>query len=410
MGKVSPVSIKYTIFAKFEATGVVEKPDVIGAIFGQTEGLLGEDLELRDLQKNGKIGRIEVSLKTESSKTEGEIQIPTSLDKSETSIIAAAIETIERVGPCDAKVKIERIDDVRSSKRDYVLERAKALLAGMSSPDSREMQSAVTASARTSKVQEYGEEQLPSGPDMDNEEIIVVEGRADVLNLLTYGIKNSIAMNGASLPKTITKLGETKKLILFVDGDRGGILNAKDAIANANIHSVAQAPAGKEVEELTGKEIISCLRAAMPVKDFQRMNFSEERGGESRKYSPRRGRMSEEREPRSYSQEESALPEEKREKEISNDEEISIFREKLNQIQGTRAILLLDINLNEIRKISASSLMIALKRIRRQIYAIVYDGLATNTMIDLAESAGCKHFVAKNFAVSRETKINLLSL
>ena len=55
---------KYIINAQFEVDGVVEKPDVVGAIFGQTEGLLGEDLDLRELQKTGRIGRIDISVKS----------------------------------------------------------------------------------------------------------------------------------------------------------------------------------------------------------------------------------------------------------------------------------------------------------------------------------------------------------
>jgi DNA primase len=398
MGKISPISIKYIIYAKFEATGMVEKPDVIGAIFGQTEGLLGEELELRDLQKNGKIGRIDVELKTEESKTIGEIQIPTSLDKAETTIIAAAIETIERVGPCDAKVNIEKIEDVRVNKREYVLERAKKLLAAMSSPDSREMESEVAASLRTGRVQDFGEEKLPAGPDLENEEIIVVEGRADVLNLLKYGIKNAIAMNGASLPKTITRLGESKKLILFIDGDRGGILIAKDAIANARIFAVAQAPAGKEVEELAGKEIIACLRAKIPVDDFKR-EYLRERTERVRRGRPERTER--------IKTEEAA---EEKEPEKSEEELVEIFRDKLSKIEGTKAALLINTNLEVMRKVSPSEIGNALRRAGRRVYAIILDGLATNTMIKTAERANCKYFVAKNFAVSEETSVNLLSL
>src|SRR3989344_1160304 len=98
MAKISPVSIKYMIYAAFRSEGPLEKPDVIGAIFGQTEGLLGADMELRELQKDGKIGRIEVDLETVDSKSIGEIQVPTALDKSETTLIAAALETIDRIG------------------------------------------------------------------------------------------------------------------------------------------------------------------------------------------------------------------------------------------------------------------------------------------------------------------------
>ena len=410
MGKISPVSIKYTIYAKFEANGVVEKPDVIGAIFGQTEGLLGEELELRDLQKNGKIGRIDVNLKTENSKTEGEIIIPTSLDKAETTIIAAAIETIERVGPCDTKVTVTKIEDVRFSKREYLLGRAKELLAGMASPDSRELQTEVASSVRTSRIQEFGEEKLPCGPDMENEEIIVVEGRADVINLLRYGIKNSIAMNGTSLPKTITELGKTKKLILFVDGDRGGILIAKDAIANANISAIAQAPKGMEVEELSGKDILASLRAKMPVNEFVR-----EKGQESRRL--REKRMPERHESREKAGNAQALSEQGKSQALSEQlpekseaEVTAVAKEMMKEIEGTRAAVLLDTNLEVIRKIQSSDIGFALRKSRVRVYAVVLDGLATNTIIKTAEHAGCKYFIAKNFAVSEETQINLISL
>lgn len=116
MAKISPVSIKYTVHAKFSAHGSVEKPDVIGALFGQTEGLLGNDLEMRELQKEGKIGRIEVELKSEDGKTTGEIKIPSALDKAETALIGAAIETIDKIGPTEATIEVESIEDVRGGK------------------------------------------------------------------------------------------------------------------------------------------------------------------------------------------------------------------------------------------------------------------------------------------------------
>ena len=128
MGKISPVSSKYIINATIEIEGVVDKPDVIGAIFGQTEGLLGEDLELRELQRSGRIGRIEVNIDTRGGKSRGTIIIPSSLDKSETAIVGAALEIIQRIGPCNAKVRVQNIEDVRISKRSFVVERAKELL------------------------------------------------------------------------------------------------------------------------------------------------------------------------------------------------------------------------------------------------------------------------------------------
>ena len=176
MAKISPVSIKYMIHANFRVEGALEKPDVIGAIFGQTEGLLGNELEMRELQKEGKIGRIEVELERKDKITQGKIKIPTALDQSETTLIAAAVETIEKMGPCDAQIEIEKIEDVRGSKRDYIIERAKKLMSELKgTTDSREISKEIKDSARTAAVQDYGEEKLPAG-DLSGNEIVVVEG------------------------------------------------------------------------------------------------------------------------------------------------------------------------------------------------------------------------------------------
>src|SRR3989344_4412453 len=268
MAKISPVSIKYIIHAKFEASGAIEKPDMIGAVFGQTEGLLGEDLEMRELQKAGKIGRIEVNIEYQDGKTIGEIEVPTAMDKTETTIIAAALETIERVGPTDTKITVEEIEDVRGSKRDYILERAKKLMERFGNDDSEadEMAEEIKDSAKLSRMQTYGVENMPCG-DISGEELIIVEGRADVVNMLKKGIKNVIAMNGTKLPESIIELSKNKDtVILFVDGDRGGNLIIKNVMENAKIDYIAMAPEGKEVEELTGKEILQSLRKKIPAE------------------------------------------------------------------------------------------------------------------------------------------------
>ena len=242
MAKISPVSSKYIVHTQITTEGVVEKPDVIGAIFGQTEGLLGNELELRELQRNGKIGRIEVKLEVRSGKTSGFIIIPSSLDKVETAIIAAALETIQRIGPCNAKVEVQNIEDVRVSKRSYVTERAKELLKELTEkvlPDSQEITDEVAYSVRMMEVREYGKDRLAAGPAIDeSDEVIVVEGRADVLNLLKHGIKNVICLNGTSVPETIKELSKKKVLTAFVDGDRGGDLIIRKLLSSSDRKSV----------------------------------------------------------------------------------------------------------------------------------------------------------------------------
>ena len=402
MGKVSPTSIKYIIYAKFFAEGTVEKPDVIGAVFGQTEGLLGEDLELRELQKNGKIGRIEVSLNTVDSKTSGDIEIPTALDKAETTMIAATLETIEKVGPCDAKIKIEKIEDVRAGKREYVVSRAKELMAQITSvqPDSKELGATVTALAREAKIKEYGKEMLPAGPELDGKEIIVVEGRADVLNLLRYGIKNVIGMNGNSLPETIKELSKEKEITLFIDGDRGGILIAKNAIENANIVFIAQAPAGKEVEELVGKEIIYSLRDKISSAEFVSSVMRKKN---------LRGRKRSADIAAQRTEQEEYFEEEAEEKKELTDKQIDDLRTMLDAMIGTKGACLLDYDLNVMKRFPLSEIQ-NLRRFGKAADIIVIDGTVTNTIARIAERLGCKYLVARTFAVTGKTRISLISV
>ncbi len=387
MAKISPVSIKYMIHASFTAEGALEKPDIIGALFGQTEGLLGSDLEMRELQKEGKIGRIEVELERKDKLTLGTIKIPTALDQSETTLIAAAVETIERIGPCDSQIEVDKVEDVRGSKRDYIIERAKKLMSSLSgNTDSREISNQIKESARMDTIKEYGEEKLPSG-DLSKNEIIVVEGRADVLTLLRNNINNVIAMNGTKLPKDIIELGNKKELTLFVDGDRGGKLIAQNVSDNTKIKNVAVAPEGKEVEELNGKEIWQSLRKKMPIEEFAKKNWNK---GDKDKF---------EKTPKN------SVEVKKFELDEGKKSELKKIAEKN---KGKERAILLDENLEEIKNISIKTLAISFKKIDKKPFVVLLDGTATASIIKSAEESGCKVLVAKNFAI-RDTSLKLLS-
>ncbi len=254
---------KYIVKAHFDVQGVVEKPDVVGAVFGQTEGLFGPDLDLRELQKSGRIGRIEINLDSKRDKTTGSIVIPSSLDKVSTAIIAAAIESVDRIGPCEAKITLEKVEDVREEKRNAILTKAKDILRKWvveSSPSTEEVVKEVASSLRGVDLIEYGPEKLPAGPEVESGSLIVVEGRADVILLMKVGIKNVVALNGTKVPDTIIKLTKDKEVTAFLDGDRAGDLILKELQQVADIDYVARPTYGKEVEELTPKEIMKALR------------------------------------------------------------------------------------------------------------------------------------------------------
>lgn len=274
----SPDTTKYLIHINLTAEGVVEKPDVVGAIFGQTEGLLGEDLDLRDLQRTGRVGRIDVQITSKKGETTGEILISSSLDRAETAILAASLETIDRVGPCVAHVAVASIEDIRVSKRKLIVERAKEILIERfddGTIDSDELLDDVRQTLRVEKIGSLGEERLPAGPNvLESDAIIIVEGRADVLNLLRYGIKNAVAVEGTNIPRTVVDLCGKKTTTAFFDGDRGGELILRELLQVADIDFVAFSPKGKSVEDMSKKEVIKTLRNKVPV-DYVRDQYFE---------------------------------------------------------------------------------------------------------------------------------------
>lgn len=426
MAKISPVSSKYIINASIEIEGVVDRPDVIGAIFGQTEGLLGADLELRELQRSGRIGRIEVNVDTRSGKTQGTIVIPSSLDKAETSIVAAALEVIQRIGPCNAKIKIKELEDVRISKRNFVVERAKALLKTLMDqqmPDSQELADEVAHSVRIMEVQEYGRERLPAGPMIEeSDEIIVVEGRADVLNLLKHGFKNGIAMNGTSCPQTIIDLSKKKEVIVFVDGDRGGNLIIKELINVGEIDFVAKAPDGKEVEELTKKELHKSLRAKITLEQAK-MEIGSVDTSESIKKpmfgNKRPQHQHQKRHIHNISKPASARHNSSRNQQqyqrssapSLNPAEKSKFKSMLENLIGTKGAYILDNKLNVLGKVPFTELSTTLKSLNAGIYAVVFDGSADRGIVDVASRAGVKHIVAMHSAVGSESRgVNIVTV
>lgn len=445
MGKISPVASKYIVHASIEIEGVVDRPDVIGAIFGQTEGLLGADLELRELQRSGRIGRIEVNVDTRSGKSQGSIIIPSSLDKAETAIVGAALEVIQRIGPCNARVRVRKIEDVRVSKRNYVIQRAKDLLKNLmesAMPDSTEVIEEVATAVRIMEIVEYGRDRLPAGPHIEEtDEVILVEGRADVLNLLKHGFKNAIAMNGTSCPPTIVELTKKKEVTVFVDGDRGGNLIIKELLNVGEIDFVTWAPDGKEVEELAKKEIHKALRSRITVEQAKHElarndtsnSIRKQRGGvpQQSRYRERDGR---DRGRPGYDRDRGRQPQQPQraagavgtagaagpaqpppiaQKPVAKPKLREGEKQKLSSVLesliGTRGACLLNEKLEVLGKVPMTELAPTLQSTKA--YAVVFDGIAEKSLIELAERAGVSHLVAMDSEMRpNQTRLNLVTV
>jgi DNA primase len=369
-GSSQTVTVKYEIRAKFEIEGVVEKPDVIGAVFGQTEGLFGPELDLRELQKSGRIGRIEIDLTSKQDMTNGSIIIPTSLDRVSTAIIAASLESINRVGPCQAKVTLERIEDIRDSRRKIIIDRAKQILHQWNIetlPSTEEVFKEVSETLKATKVINYGSEELTATPGIeDAKEILIVEGRADVINLLRCGISNVIALEGAKVPETIIQLSKEKEATAFLDGDRGGDLILKELLQVADVKYIARAPQGKEVEEIGCKEIFTALQQKVPIEKLKGKR-------ERRKV---------------------MLPK----------KAVDIAQE----LQGTLEAVLLNDKVEQIERLPVSELADKLQQ-TSGVDMVVFDGVITQRMVDIASDRDIKYLIAARIseAVKPSLKVNL---
>ncbi|KYK27266.1 MAG: hypothetical protein AYK23_02470 [Candidatus Proteinoplasmatales archaeon SG8-5] len=403
---LDPNTTKYLIKGNISADGVVEKPDVVGAIFGQTEGLLGEELDLRDLQKGGRIGRIEVEISSSKGKSEGAIEIPSSLDQVETAILASALETIDRVGPCKAKVRITSIEDVRVTKRSIIVDRAKELLQEMlkeSKEVSINLADSVMEGVQIQEILTYGPDKLPAGPNIDQADaIIIVEGRNDVLNLLKAGIKNAIAVEGTDIPKTIQELTKQKTATAFVDGDRGGELVLRELLQVSEIDFIARAQKGKEVEELTNKQIMKSLRNKVHAEQFVTMYSLENGKGRSEmpKSEPPRPAKEKVEEPAKKEppkpsgrkllgrKAEDEPPKEKAEPALSDEQKM--YRDMYNEVSGKALARIISEANSVIAEMPVKDLAEALKgqNDTQGVKAIVFDGIVTQRLLDIAHDMG----------------------
>ncbi len=384
---IDPSTTKYMIKATINADGVIEKSDVVGAIFGQTEGLLGEELDLRELQRSARVGRIEVELESKNGKSQGTIMLPTSLDKVETVILAAAFESIDRVGPCKATIKVDEVEDVRVSRRKQVIERAKTLLGEVMERGKIEGESiadTVRQAVQVEEITNYGADHCPAGPNIEQSDaIIIVEGRRDVLNLLKYGIKNVIAVGGTNIPKTVAELTKEKITTVFVDGDRGGELILRELLQIADVDFVARAPQTREVEEIPQKLIMKSLKNKIPRDQYMDM-YNIKVGNDKKEVAEK---------PQKVKKDFFSKSREKK----KTDDRFSPDRQKnyesiLNDISGSLKAVVFDGSGNELKKIPVRELTDEIKK-GGNISAVVFDGIVTQRLLDIANNKNVKEIV-----------------
>lgn len=428
MGKGEELTTtKYLIYAELNANGIVEKPDVVGAVFGQTEGLLSNDLDLRELQRTGRIGRIQVTIHSNGGRATGDIVMPSSLDRIETAILAASLETINRVGPCEAAIKIKKVEDVRAVKREQVVDRAKQIYKSMMdtvNPANVKMIEEVRESMRVHEITEYGHDKLPAGPNIHTSDaIIVVEGRSDVLNLLKYGIKNTVAVEGVNVPKSIGDLSKKRTTTAFVDGDRGGELILKELLQIGDIDYITRAPKGKEVEDLEKDEILIALRDKVPIDQFLANHADISSKNKSNNFNQKREKNFNNKPKIDFNKQKVEFQKpniefskQKAEFEKPNvefnknkiekaneikaevvsveDDEASLMKDMLKEIEGSGTGSFLDHALNVTKEVKVEEIYDELKKAEEKIDTIIFDGIISQRLVDISSSKEIRNLVA----------------
>ena len=287
----------------------------------------------------------------------------------ETAIIAAGIESVDRIGPCKAEITIDKVEDVRISKRKQVVDRAKGILTGMIKEGREEIEDIaeiIRQSVQVEEIEYYGKEHLPAGPNVGKSDaIIVVEGRNDVINLLKHGIKNTISVEGTSIPKSVVDLCTEKVATAFVDGDRGGELILKELLQVADIDFVARAPKTREVEELPYKLIMKSLKNKIPTEQYMEMH------GIERENSKPVSRKETKKETKKESRSEPKL----------NDTQKN-YKKLLSEVKGTHAAVLLDSNGKELGRLQVEALIDEIPKSKP--HTIIFDGITTQRLIDIA--------------------------
>ena len=383
--------LKYHVKLKFEVDGIVEKADIIGAIFGQTEGLLGPEMNLNELQKVSKVGRIEVNVDTKSNTTKGDALLPMSTDISTAALISAAIESIDKVGPFQGKFLLVGIDDIRAIKKKIIVDRAKKIIqewATKTISEGEEMLRDVYDASKPGKLTTFGKAQLACGTGVfDSPYIILVEGRADVINLLRAGFDNSIAIEGAKIDETITNLTSGKKVIAFLDGDRAADLILKELQGLVKIDKVLRAPAGKEVEECTPLEISDILKDVIePTTEQYEVPVQHQK-------STKRSKIYENNN-LAYQ----GAPNFDNGEKAKDDPQItSAIKEAYPQINETLEALILDNSKQVLLKVPVSELIKRLDSLEGARY-LVMDGIITQRLIDAAYKAGIEYVVGHRMA------------
>jgi DNA primase len=310
-------------------------------------------------------------------------------------------------------VAVEKIEDIRVTKRHKIVDRAKELLVDRfeeGAIDSTVLLDEVRDAMRIEKVSELGPDRVPAGPNVtDSDAIIIVEGRADVINLLRFGIKNAVAVEGTKVPPTIVDLCQTKTATAFLDGDRGGELILRELLQVADIDFVAYAPRGRSVEDMSRKEITKALRNKVPVEFLREQMERPATEGKPSRAAGAEGGTSREREEARPESGRGAGARKYREAEPAG---TFTLRSHVEEVQGRSSGRFLSPDFSVLLELKAQDLERVLESLKGDVTGLVIDRVMDQRLLDLLAAKGLEFVVARDYRgiIKRPLSIKILKM
>ena len=273
-------------------------------------------------------------------------------------------------------------------------------------PSVDEVYKEISETMKVGKVEKYGPEDLPAGPNLENSrEIIVVEGRADIINLMRCGLTNTVALEGAKVPDSIKRLTKEREATALLDGDRGGDLILKELLQVTNVKYVGRAPRGKEIEECNCKEIAEALDNRVPISEIHKQQQQPQQ--QERPQPPQQQR----RQPPQQQVQQAIVeqhpptpaPVPHRPAKPEVPEQI---KETVKTLQGTLEAVLLNDKLEQIERLPVSQLAEKLQQITG-VDSVVFDGIITQRIVDIAANQQIKRIVASRVSEAVKPAANV---
>jgi DNA primase len=284
---VNPSSYKY--LDKAPTSLIIEvvcsslKPeinDVLGSIMSVPS--THPSCSISTLLNQKSIGRIKILEKSKDSVNtikKFEVDIPIKTQPVIWALLVADIEQLSFVGSTKSSFKFLRVKYEASQREVKVIERAREILAIGKPKEESELNQYFSEfgynpieEKEVKVIQIDKEKGIYGSPNYKtSDRIILVEGVSDIRTIVRSGYEGVISINGYTIKDSLGLLNELiagKKIIIFMDGDRGGLSlkeDLKKGVSATEIRVVEEEGYG-EVQLLTKLQIDSILSRAVVLK------------------------------------------------------------------------------------------------------------------------------------------------